>query len=685
MIATLRRWMMTCLAAILAAGCSQTESDWSAKSPAPRNADATPVIARSVLFGNPDKTSPRISPDGTKLAFLAPDQGVMNVWVGPADDPAAARVVTSDRTRGIRMYRWAHDNDHVIYMQDTGGDENWHIYATNLTTHATKDLTPFDAVQARIQQTSRKHPKEVLLALNNRNPALHDIHRVNIETAEATLVEQNTGYAGYITDDDFNIRLAMKYSPTGGSEIYKRADGAWTLFTSIPQADSLSTSPVALDKSGKTLYMIDSRDGNTAGFVGIDIESGRKTMLATNDRCDVGGIMMHPTEKTPEAVAFTYTRREWQILDKSVEDDFKFLKTVADGDFGISSRSVDDKNWIVSYTTDNGPRRYYRYDRAAGKAHFLFTDRSKLEGLPLAKMHPQVIESRDNHKLVSYFTLPVWTDPDNNARPDKPLPTVLMVHGGPWGRDMWGMNTRHQWLANRGYAVLSVNFRGSTGFGKRFINAGDGEWAGKMHDDLIDAVNWAVDQKIADPKRVAIMGGSYGGYAALVGLTFTPEVFACGVDIVGPSNLITLMNNIPAYWRPILPVLTSRVGDHKTEAGRAFLAERSPLTHAGRIVRPLLIGQGANDPRVNQVESDQIVNAMKERDIPVTYVLFPDEGHGFARPQNRTAFNAVAEAFLAQHLGGRFEPIGDDFTDSSITVPNGIAGVPGLAEVMKTR
>jgi dipeptidyl aminopeptidase/acylaminoacyl peptidase len=332
---------------------------------------------------------------------------------------------------------------------------------------------------------------------------------------------------------------------------------------------------------------------------------------------------------------------------------------------------------------DNGPVHYYYYDRAKKKAQFLFTNRKELEGLSLAKMHPVVIKSRDGLDLVSYLTTPPGADPEGDGIPDKPLPLVLVVHGGPWGRDAWGYDSMHQWLANRGYAVLGVNFRGSTGFGKKFINAGNMEWAGKMHDDLIDAVQWAIEKRIAEPKHVAIMGGSFGGYATLVGLTFTPETFACGVDIVGPSNLVTLLKSIPPYWAPQVELFKKRVGDHTTEEGKAFLRKRSPLTYAKRIKRPLLIGQGANDPRVKQAESDQIVKTMQKKGIPVTYVLYPDEGHGFARPENRLSFFAVAEAFLAECLGGRFEPVGNDLKGSTITVPVGTEYVPGLLSLLQ--
>ena len=335
---------------------------------------------------------------------------------------------------------------------------------------------------------------------------------------------------------------------------------------------------------------------------------------------------------------------------------------------------------------DTGPVRYYRYDRGTKKADFLFTNRRELEGKPLAKMHPIVIKSRDGMNLVSYLTLPSWTDPDLDGRPAKPVPMVLFVHGGPWARDNWGYNPYHQWLANRGYAVLSVNFRGSTGFGKEFINASNFEWAGKMHDDLLDAVDWAIKPRAS---RARIKSASWAAATAamqpLVGLTFTPDTFACGVDIVGPSNLLTLLNSIPPYWAPMVEVFTKRVGDHRTEDGKKLLTERSPLTYVDKIRKPLLIGQGANDPRVKQAESDQIVEAMKKRNIPVTYVLYPDEGHGFRRPENSKSFNAVAESFLAEHLGGRFEPMSEDLTGSSIQIPEGVDSIKGLPDSVKKK
>ena len=653
--------------------------------PAARAGEPTPIIPRDVLFGNPDKAGVQISPDGARISYLASVNGVMNVFVGPVDNPDAAKPVTKDTYRGIRSYFWAFTGDHILYVQDKGGDENFHLYSVNLKDDKIIDLTPFDGVRANVQQVSPDFPNEVLVGLNNRDPKLHDIHRVNIVSGDRTLVEQNDdGYAGYLTDNDMKVYFGIKMASDGGSEIYKRTgDHSWTMFTKIPNEDSLTTSPVGLDESRQNLYLLESRGRDTAALTLMSIETGASKVLAEDSKADIAGFVMHPTKNLVQAVQSTYERTKWHILDKSIENDIDTLKKVADGELSITSRTKDDRRWTVAYVMDAGPVRYYLYDRDTKKAKFLFSNRKALEDVKLAKMFPNTIKSRDGFNIVSYYTLPVWSDPDHDGKPDQPLPMVLFVHGGPWARDSWGFNPHHQWLANRGYAVLSVNYRGSTGFGKEFINASNFEWAGKMHDDLIDAVDWATKSKIADPQRVAIMGGSYGGYATLVGLTFTPDKFACGVDIVGPSNLVTLLNSIPPYWAPMIEVFAKRVGDHRTEDGRKLLTERSPLTKVDRIKKPLLIGQGANDPRVKQAEADQIVEAMKKKNIPVSYVLYPDEGHGFARPENRMSFNAVAESFLSKHIGGRFEPMSADMTGSTITIPQGADGIPGLPESVK--
>jgi dipeptidyl aminopeptidase/acylaminoacyl peptidase len=647
----------------------------------------TGLIPRELLFGNPDKAAARISPDGKQLSFLAPVDGVLNVWVGPVDNPDAAKPVTEDKKRGIRVYFWAYTNQHILYVQDAEGDEDFNIYKVDLATLKTTNLTPLKKVRAQIEEVSHRSPKEILIGLNDRNPQYHDVYRLNIESGDKELVQKNDEFAGFITDEDYRIRFASKLTPDGGNQIYKPsgegADQKWEEFIKIPADDMMTTSPVGFDKSGDVMYLIDSRGRDTGALYSWNLKTDEKQQIAENELCDVGGIMMHPTENTVQGVSFTYLRTEWEFKDKEVAEDYKYLKTVADGDITVASRTLDDKQWIVAFLMDNGPVRYYHFDRPTRKERFLFTNRKALEDQPLQKMHPVVIKSRDDMNLVSYLTLPPGSDDDGDGRPEKPVPMVLNVHGGPWGRDSWGFDPEHQLYANRGYAVLSVNYRGSTGFGKKFINAGNKEWAGKMHNDLIDATEWAIREKIAQTDKIAIMGGSYGGYATLVGLTFTPERFACGIDVVGPSNLITLLKTIPPYWAPALEMFKTRVGDLSTDEGRKFLESRSPLTHVEKIKRPLLIAQGANDPRVKQSEADQIVNAMKEKSIPVTYVLFPDEGHGFARPENSLAFTAISEAFLARFLDGRYEAIGDAFGGSTVSVPTGAEAVPGLEGALK--
>ncbi|OPY47905.1 MAG: Acylamino-acid-releasing enzyme [Methanosaeta sp. PtaU1.Bin028] len=643
----------------------------------------TSLISRSLLFGNPDRITTRISPDGSMMSFLAPVDGVLNVWIGPAAQPDKAKPVTNDTYRGIQSYFWAYTNQHILYLQDKNGDENWRIYSVNLSSGKIKDLTPFEGVQSQIQAISYKFPFECIIGLNRRDPRWHDLFRLNIETGNLTLIQENSRFSDFEVDDDFKIRLADNTTPEGGTEIFKLMDnGTWTSFMKVDMEDTLTTRFGGFNKTNERIYFVDSRDRNTAALYILDLDTGEKSLVAQDPTSDYGGAMYHPTKKIVQAAAFYYDTLKWEIIDPDISEDMEYLAGLDFGEVRVVSRSLDDSVWIVVYTVDDSPARYYHYDHSKRRAEFLFTDRQELENKSLSRMYPAVIRSRDGLDLLSYYTLPLGSDANEDGLPDKPLPMVLDVHGGPWSRVYWGLDSIHQWLANRGYAVLSVNFRGSTGLGKNFTNAGNLEWGGKMQDDLIDAVNWSIETGIADPKKVAIFGGSYGGYAALAGLTFTPEVFACGVDICGISNLVTDLKSVPPYWLPEIEMDFKRIGDYRTKEGEAFLMSRSPISYVDRIQRPLLIAHGANDPRVKQNESEQIVNAMNEKGLPVTYVLYADEGHGFARPENRLSFYAIAEAFLAECLGGRYEPIGRDFEGANFTVPAGVDGIPGLAEAL---
>jgi len=646
---------------------------------------SVPLITREALYGNPTRSGGQLSPDGRWVSWLAPHEGVMNVWIAPidslADAPDRARRMTGSIERPIPQYFWAPDSASLLYIQDKGGDENYLLYQVDVESGQERTLTPFENTRVRITGTSTTIKDRILVGLNNRDPRFHDIHSLNLATGELTPVIENAGYMGFVADDGLTLRWALAQNEAGGTDMFEITDNqvAQTPRESTRLEDALTTTVAGYTTDGGTLYWIDSRDRNTAALIAEDTATGEKRIIAQSDKADIGGIMAHPVTGEVEAYSVHYLTNEWTALDPAAKASLDFLGSRLEGDFGVQSRTEDDTKWVVWNDPLTAPTKVYLYDRPAGTLTEFYASRPELEGAPLQPMHPVEIAARDGLVLVSYLTLPPGSDPDGDGVPDAAVPMVLLVHGGPWARDHYGFNRAHQWLANRGYAVLSVNFRGSTGLGKSFTNAANLQWAGTMHDDLLDAVSWAIDRGIAQVDKVAIMGGSYGGYATLVGLTFTPETFACGVDIVGPSNLETLLETIPPYWAPQVKQFHERMGNPATAEGKQLLIDRSPLHRADRIVRPLLIGQGANDPRVKQAESDQIVAAMQAANVPVTYVLFPDEGHGFARPVNNIAFNAVAENFLATCLGGRAEPVGDTLEQSTAQVLAGTENVQGLA------
>jgi dipeptidyl aminopeptidase/acylaminoacyl peptidase len=611
------------------------------------------LIPRQVLFGNPERISPRISPNGTSLAWIAPHEGVLNVWLAPVGPDGvhwdAAQVVTNDTDRGIRVFRWAHDGYHLLYLQDSGGDENWRLYDVDLRTMQYRDLTPFEGVQAQILATEKKHPSEVLVGLNRDNPALHDVYRLDLITGDLVKEVENPGFAGWVADTELVIRAGVELNPHNGAMVVHVRDGngdAWRVVLSVPFEDTLTSAPMAISADGASMLALSSAGADTGRLVRIDLATGAQEVLAEDPDADVSGVRVHPDTREPQIVTWVKERMEYRVLDPSVEADVAAIRALHPGDPDIVAQDDSDTVWLIGFTNDAGPVPYFLYDRQRREGRFLFDHQPELSRYELAPMEPFSYTARDGLTIHGYVTFPPGAGRTG-------LPMVLNVHGGPWGRDNWGFDSEAQWLANRGYMCVQVNFRGSTGYGKAFVNAGDREWGAAMQDDLTDAVAFAVAQGWADPDRVAIFGGSYGGYAALAGVAFTPDLYRCAVDIVGPSNLKTLIETIPPYWHPQIALFHRRVGNPETDA--EFLWSRSPLSRAAGIHTPLLIAQGANDPRVKQAESEQIVAALRDAGIDYEYMLFPDEGHGFAKPTNRLRFYAAAERFLARHLGGRAE------------------------------
>jgi dipeptidyl aminopeptidase/acylaminoacyl peptidase len=614
----------------------------------PKPYDAVPLIPREKLFGNPVKVAPRLSPDGKRLAYIAPSDGVLNVWVktvGKDDD----KVITADKVRGIRECFWAYDGVHIIYLQDAGGDENWHAYAVPAAGGAAVDLTPVKGAQAQIAGVEKSDPTHIVVALNDRDPQFHDLYKVDLKSGKRTLVLKNDIKAvAFVLDRALHVRAAQTFKPDGTVEILHRASdkAPWKKIDAWGPEDSFTSNLIGFADDNRTLYLLSSVGANATELRAIDTRTGKQKTLAGDPEADVADLLVSEVNHKVLAVGFERDRLEWKPLDPKVGKDLAVLEQVADADISVVSSDRKEQSWIVSFNQDSKPPRFYSYDRRTQKASFLFSARPELEDAPLADMKPVTYKARDGLVIHGYLTLP-------RDVPAKDLPAVVNPHGGPWARDTWGFNAWSQWLANRGYAVLQPNFRGSTGYGKKFLNAADKEWGRKMQDDVTDGTKWLIEQGIADPRRICIMGGSYGGYATLMGLVTAPDLYACGVDIVGVANLITWLKTIPPYWMPFRDVLAQRVGDPEKDA--EFLKARSPVFLVDKIKAPLLIGQGANDPRVPRAESTQIRDAMKKAGKQVEYIEYPDEGHGFVRPENRLNFFAAAEKFLAEHIGGRSE------------------------------
>jgi dipeptidyl aminopeptidase/acylaminoacyl peptidase len=600
--------------------------------------------------------------------------------------------LTTEATRGLRWFSWSGDGSALLYAQDDRGDENWRLYAVPVAGGEAVALTPIGA-RAELLSTSVLDPANILVTINDRDRAWPDVYRVELATGRRTLLERNTQeFSGWLADANNRLRLALKMMPDGSQEIWTRDSrsregaGRWRKLSELAFEDVSMSRLIGFEADGAHIVMIDSTGRDKAALVRMDAVTGERTVLAESAAADVVDVWIDPMLQTPEAFAVEFLRREWRGLNDLATARLAALDAALEGEFTVVSRSRDDSVWVVEETSPTEPTRsvLFRPNAPQGQRITpLFEHMPQLAAATLQPMIAREIMASDGLTLVSYLTLPQGSDPDGDGLPETPVPLVMLVHGGPWARDSFGFDPRHQWLANRGYAVLSVNFRGSTGFGKAFLNAGNGEWGRRMQQDLTEAVNWAVAEQIADPTRVAIMGGSYGGYAALAGLAFTPDLYACGVSLVGPSNLSSLLNSIPPYWASFRAELYARVGDPRTPEGRQFLRERSPLFEAASIRAPLLVGQGARDVRVLRGESDQIVAALAARRVPVTYLLFPNEGHGLGRPQNRMAWYGAVEGFLGQCLGGAVEPIGQSFEGAEVFGIRGAGLVPGLAAVAR--
>lgn len=721
--------LVCCVMWSCAATAAQVTSARSVPNPAPKPSTEqtlmNDLIPRDILFGNPDKLAIQLSPGGSYLSYVAPYEGVLNIYL--ADRPTVSSVssgeelegrpITFDKGKGIHSYQWLYDSQHIVYSQDKDGDENHGLFMVDINNaRSPKRLTP-EGAKAFLVGVSYLKPDEIVYAANDRNKSYFDLYRYTISTGKTEKLLANDSYTGFILDSQLNLAFLEQTNPDGSADVIqvklhggKEAGGylpphSLKVVKTLSYEDKQHFGMLGLSLDNSQLYMLDATGADSAALKSYDVVTGRESVVATPpvdaatgiSKGEMVGIMLHPKTYAIQSYTYNYDKPVNVVLDATIKADMDYLAKLQRGTVNVVSRTLNDDYWVVAYLTDDGPVSYYLYDRSSKKAEFLFHHRKDLDGLTLARMQPVVIPTRDGLPMVSYLSLPptiptktLYLEPNAAAGasspsagrgggdmpevlevPTQPIPMVLFVHGGPAARDSWGYDPAHQFFTNRGYAVLAINYRGSQGFGKKFLSAGDGEWSGKMHDDLLDAVDWAIKVGVAQKDKIAIFGGSYGGYATLVALTFTPDVFACGVDIVGPSNLETLYDSIPPYWEPERMSLEKRMGGHtRDEEGRRALRSKSPLHRVDAIQRPLLIAQGANDPRVKQAESDQIVAKMVEKNIPVTYLLYPNEGHGFARPENRLSFFGHADKFLSQCLGGSYEPFDVRDTSSSVVVKN---------------
>ena len=627
---------------------------------APVLAQSPPIIDRELFFGDPEIAGAQMSPDGAFISFLKPFKGVRNIWVKKTAEPFAnAKPVTADTKRPISQYFWSRDGKFILFVQDKAGDENYHVYAVNPVdapaagqeVPAARNLTDVKGIRAVIYSVPRTEPDAIYAGMNDRDAAWHDLYKVKISTGERTLVRKNTErITAFYFDLKDQLRLATRSAENGDTEILRVDADKFTKVYSCNVFESCG--PIRFHKDGQRVYFqTNTGSGDLVRLVLFNPTTSKEELVESDPmkRVDFGNASF--SEVSDELIATIYEDERERIYfkDKSYEADYKNLQKQLPGkELNFTSSTKDEKLFILVANADTDPGSVYLYNRTTKKLTLQYQSREKLNRAWLAPMKPVKYPSSDGLEIPAFLTLPKGVEAKN-------LPAVIVPHGGPWYRDSWGYNSFAQFLANRGYAVLQPNFRGSTGYGKKFIDSGNKQWGDKMQDDVTWGAKYLIAQGIADPKRIGIMGGSYGGYATLAGVAFTPDVYAAGVSIVGPSNLITLLESIPPYWEQIRKLFYERMGDPNTPEGKAQLLRQSPLTAADKIKTPLLVIQGANDPRVTKRESDQIVIALRDRGFPVEYMVAPDEGHGFARPVNNMAMFASAEKFLAKYLGGRFQ------------------------------
>lgn len=651
----------------------------------PGKAPPALLIPRDALFASPSYSELQISPDGKQLAFLHPLNGVLNVWVAPLDDLKAATPVTRFDTRPPDSFQWSPDGGYILVLKDVGGEEHSQLWVANLEKRTVTNMTDDPAVQTKIVKVSKRRPGEILIGMNIRDRRYRDIYRLDLATGQRTEVLRNeANYIDVVADPDFNIRLAVRGN-TDGSSTYLRLDSAApSEFMTIPLAALRNSRILALDGQGK-LLMLDSRTSDKANLVSVDLATGERALLAASARADIVDTLFDEASGMLLATREDPLVSEWTVRSEDARAEFAALEAAAAGPFKIIDQTPDNARWLLLETVPNHPDRYSWWDRKTRTLTPLVSTRPDLARQPLARRIPVPIASRDGLTLPSYLTLPTHAKRGADGMPAAPVPMVLLVHGGPWLRDDLAFDPQHAWLADRGYAVLSVNFRASGGFGKEFMAKGDRKWSETMHDDLLDGVQWAIDKGVTSKDRVAVMGLSYGGYSTLVGLSFTPDTFQCGVDLAGPSNLVKQVALMPDWWTWQRPQFVNRVGDPATSEGAADLMRHSPIARVDAISKPLLVTNGANDPRIFPSQSEEIVDALKARGKPVTYAFYPDEGHVYAKDATNISFAAIAEHFLSQCLGGPAEPYGDDLIGSRVELKTGVRHVPGLEAALTDR